>query len=238
MIPAGCALMATMSRRPILVALATLLVATTAPALAQVPPVLWGGAIGRLQTDGNLCTFFIVSRDELSRGRDDYGPGWQYFIVSSGHCHSGEMRAKIGPYEYPVSSYGYASIRYGVDLMVGGFYSRQEFRVLEIDDRLPAPGERVRFAGFPHGVYRTTIVTVVAAGRNELGRPSVVLDVALSPGASGSPILSLSSEKVVGVVNLRSISPTSYSCRFVACTSIAPSYAVPIGELRAFLQLP
>lgn len=231
--------------RRLLAALAALFIfaALSPQAAATAPaPVLWGGAIGRLQTPTGLCTFFIIRRDEPQEMHPDRlamlgSTPKRYLIVSAGHCHSELSEAQIGPRKYAVFPLGYASLQFGVDLMLGAFYSREEYRVLDLAPVLPAPGSYAMFVGFPQGALRTVVARVDAVRPNAAGRPSIVLDVALSPGASGGPVMRLHDQKVIGVMNMRSLAVGSVWCGLLPCRSVAPSYAVPIGELRAFLQL-
>lgn len=218
-------------------------VAFAAPPMAE--QVVWGGAIGRLEDEdgGFHCTFFLISRRTPDRSGyrgmyDYYGPSiYNYLLVSNGHCHTNDLFARIGRQRYRINSLGYASIEYGVDLMLGTFTTPEKWRTLQINENPPVPGTFVRFAGFPHGVFRSTVAQVLRIDHNEFGREAIFIDVALSPGASGSPIMDLETGKVVGVVNLRTLPPGSWGCGFVPCRSLPPGKAIPIKELRAFINL-
>lgn len=204
------------------------------PAIAQ--PLVWEGAIGRLETlGGGQCTFFIVDHRDVYPDWYSYNPPGLYLIVSAGHCYREEMWARLGPDRVRVWPQGYTSMAYGTDLMLGTFYSGNKYRVLPLAARHPQVGEWVRTVGFPKGVLRD-VVMQAKMGVDPRARESIVLDVALSRGISGAPVLSLDGE-VLGIVNMGTYKNPSRACVFVVCQTISPSYAIPIDELSALVQI-
>jgi hypothetical protein len=218
------------------------------PATGWASTSTWGfplEAIGRIVDDeGKIrCTAFVIRSDRREyveeRGEGTTSYMWMNRLVTASHC--AEKAYKFVPhgdhYGYRLYLVAISTISGGWDVAIFGFVTTSQYPTLRVANTPAVPGDEVMKVGYGRAVFTVKLGTVTEIDK----RGDLVLSLATWPGDSGSPILLLDTNEVVGILHSGAVQPPGGTndtlvCMMVPCRSVPPSYASPISAATGMLR--
>jgi S1-C subfamily serine protease len=172
--------------------------------------VLYGRSELRHQNHHALCSVFAYKKAEDG-----------YFLITAGHCFTGDDvpsdvqyfvadgQVTDTPNLQPVEVLNYIDDG-KMDVAELHLKTTKQYAVLELDSKLTQIDDKVFFVGYPEIIAQTVQTgRVSSAPLESVGNPNEPCDICVGrilvqfgggPGASGSPVISERTGKVVGIV--------------------------------------